>query len=345
MMIIRPVERRDLADILELAGKTGVGMTSLPQNEPHLAARIERAINTWQGALTAGDQGYLFVLEDSERDKVVGVSAIEVAVGMNDPWYNFRVGTLVHASKTLNVYKSVPTLFLSNDHTGYSELCTLFLDPEYRINKNGPFLSKVRFLFIAAFRHYFSRKVIAEMRGYTDEQGRSPFWENVGRHFFSIEFAKADYLSGTGQKAFIAELMPKHPLYVDFLAAEARAVIGQVHPHTAPARAVLETEGLQYQGYVDIFDGGPTLEANTDEVRAVRDSSMRKVVIDDIDIDPSGTAYLVANDHYQHFRSILIHTHLSDESLHLTTKNAAALGVTAGDSVRIVSLFAPEIKK
>ena len=182
------------------------------------------------------------------------------------------------------------------------------------------------------------------MRGYTDEQGRSPFWENVGRHFFSIEFAKADYLSGTGQKAFIAELMPKHPLYVDFLAEEARAVIGRVHPHTAPARAVLETEGLQYQGYVDIFDGGPTLEANTDEVRAVRDSSQRKVVIDDIDIDPSGSAYLVANDRYQEFRSILINTHLSDEFLHLTPDNAAALGVVAGDVVRIISLLPRRLK-
>lgn len=345
MMKVRPVERRDLADIFELAGKTGVGMTSLPQNEQHLAARIERALNTWQGSLDPGEQGYLFVLEDSEQQKVVGVSAIEVAVGLNDPWYNFRVGTLVHASKALNVYKSVPTLFLSNDHTGYSELCTLFLDPDYRKDKNGPFLSKVRFLFIAAFRQYFSRKVIAEMRGYTDEQGRSPFWESVGRHFFSIEFAKADYLSGTGQKAFIAELMPKHPLYVDFLAEEARAVIGQVHPHTAPARAVLETEGLQYQGYVDIFDGGPTLEANTDDVRAVRDSSKRTVVIEDYDIDPNGRLYLVANDHYHHFRAILMNTHLSDERLRLTPESAEALGVAAGDSVRIVSLFAPETKR
>ncbi|ANI29024.1 arginine succinyltransferase [Yersinia entomophaga] len=345
MMIIRPVERRDLADILELAGKTGVGMTSLPQNEQHLAARIERALNTWQGTLAPGEQGYLFVLEDTERQKVVGVSAIEVAVGMNDPWYNFRVGTLVHASKTLNVYKSVPTLFLSNDHTGYSELCTLFLDPEYRQGKNGPFLSKVRFLFIAAFRQLFSRKLIAEMRGFTDEQGRSPFWENVGRHFFSIEFAKADYLSGTGQKAFIAELMPKHPLYVDFLAAEAQAVIGQVHPHTAPARAVLETEGLQYQGYVDIFDGGPTLEANTDEIRAVRQSTKRQVSIDDVILDGSGTAYLVANDDYHHFRALLIHTDLTDEVLHLNAESAAALGVEQGGTVRLVSLFSPETRK
>lgn len=200
MMIIRPIERRDLADLLTLAGKSGIGLTSLPQNEDTLSARIERALKTWQGELPQSDQCYLFVLEDSERRQVVGVCAIEVAVGLAEPWYSFRVGTQVHASKQLNVYKSVPTLFLSNDHTGHSELCTLFLDPDYRHGENGKLLSKVRFLFIAAFRERFSRRLIAEMRGFSDENGRSPFWESVGRHFFSIEFAKADYLSGTGQR-------------------------------------------------------------------------------------------------------------------------------------------------
>ena len=119
MMIIRPIERRDLADLLTLAGKSGIGLTS-PQNEDTLSARIERALKTWQGELPQSDQCYLFVLEDSERRQAVGVCAIEVAVGLAEPWYSFRVGTQVHASKQLNVYKSVPTLFLSNDHTGHS---------------------------------------------------------------------------------------------------------------------------------------------------------------------------------------------------------------------------------
>ncbi|MBU5568360.1 arginine N-succinyltransferase, partial [Escherichia sp. S69_ASV_4] len=86
-------------------------------------------IKTWQGELPKSEQGYVFVLEDSETGTVAGICAIEVAVGLNDPWYNYRVGTLVHASKELNVYNALPTLFLSNDHTGSSELCTLFLDP------------------------------------------------------------------------------------------------------------------------------------------------------------------------------------------------------------------------
>jgi arginine N-succinyltransferase len=273
---------------------------------------------------------------------VVGVSAIEVAVGLSEPWYSFRVGTQVHASKQLNVYKSVPTLFLSNDHTGHSELCTLFLDPDYRHGESGKLLSKVRFLFMAAFREHFARKVIAEMRGFSDAHGRSPFWESVGRHFFSIEFAQADYLSGTGQKAFIAELMPKHPLYVDFLAADAQQVIGEVHPDTAPARRLLEEEGLRYQGYVDIFDGGPTLEAEIDEIRAVKRSQRVQVLLDDSPINPHAPAYLVANDHYRDYRALLVHAELHHGCLQINAATAAALGVEAGSLVRIITLLAQE---
>ncbi len=68
--------------------------------------------------------------------------------------------------------------------------------------------------------------------------------------------------------------MPKHPLYIDFLSPEAQAVIGKVHPQTAPARTVLEKEGFRYLNYIDIFDGGPTLECDIDRVRAIRKSRL-----------------------------------------------------------------------
>lgn len=244
MMVIRPVERSDVSALMQLASKTGGGLTSLPANEATLSARIERAIKTWQGELPKSEQGYVFVLEDSETGTVAGICAIEVAVGLNDPWYNYRVGTLVHASTELNVYNALPTLFLSNDHTGSSELCTLFLDPDWRKEGNGYLLSKSRFMFMAAFRDKFNDKVVAEMRGVIDEHGYSPFWQSLGKRFFSMDFSRADFLCGTGQKAFIAELMPKHPIYTHFLSQEAQDVIGQVHPQTAPARAVLEKEGF-----------------------------------------------------------------------------------------------------
>lgn len=343
MMVIRPVERDDLAQLMGLASKTGGGLTSLPADSNTLSARIDRSILTWQNALPRAEQGYVFVLEESETGKAVGICAIEVAVGLQDPWYNFRVGTQVHASRELNVYTMLPTLTLSNDHTGSSELCTLFLDPDYRNGKNGYLLSKSRFLFMAAFRDRFMQKVVAEMRGVIDEAGHSPFWESVGSRFFSMSFSEADYLCGTGQKAFIAELMPKHPLYIDYLTEEAKAVIGQTHPQTAPARAVLEAEGFQYQNYVDIFDGGPTLECDIDRVRAIRKSRLLVVRIGE-PADESSPLCLVANDHYEDFRSVLLNVDPEGESISISAKQAEILRCGPGDSLRVVTLQSPEKK-
>ena len=341
MMVIRPVGREDLSGLMALAGKTGGGLTSLPADEATLAARIERAIDTWEGALDKGHQGYVFVLEDAACGKVAGICAIEVAVGLHDPWYNYRVGTQVHASKELGVYNALPTLFLSNDHTGSSELCTLFLDPDWRKEGNGYLLSKSRFLFMAAFRDRFNEKVVAEMRGVIDEEGYSPFWESLGQRFFSMPFAKAVHLCGTGQKAFIAELMPKHPIYTDFLSEEARGVIGRVHPQTAPARAVLEKEGFRFRQYVDIFDGGPTLECDIDRVRAIRKS--RLVTVAEGQPSPDGlTACLVANEQYHHFRAALVQADPHTDRLLLSAQQLDVLNIRPGDSVRLVRLCPEE---
>lgn len=341
MMVIRPIERGDLSALMQLAGKTGGGLTSLPVDEHTLSARIERSLETWQGTLPKGEQGYVFVLEEYTTGTVAGICAIEVAVGLNDPWYNYRVGTLVHASKELNVYNALPTLFLSNDHTGSSELCSLFLDPDWRKEGNGYLLSKSRFLFMAAFRDRFNEKVVAEMRGVIDETGFSPFWKSLGERFFSMEFSKADYLCGTGQKAFIAELMPKHPIYTHFLSPEAQAVIGEVHPHTAPARAVLEKEGFRYRNYVDIFDGGPTLECDIDRVRAIRKSRLVEVA-EGQPAPGEWPACLVANEQYEQFRATLIRVDPDCERLVLTPAQLDALKCRAGDRVRMVRLCAEE---
>lgn len=218
-MIVRPVTSADLPALIELARSTGTGLTTLPANEQRLQHRVSWAEKAFRGEAERGDADYLFVLED-DAGKVVGISAIAGAVGLREPWYNYRVGLTVSASQELNIHREIPTLFLANDLTGNSELCSLFLHADHRSGLNGKLLSRARFLFIAEFRHLFGDKLIAEMRGMSDEEGRSPFWESLGRHFFKMEFSQADYLTGVGNKAFIAELMPKFPLYTCFLSEE-----------------------------------------------------------------------------------------------------------------------------
>ncbi|GAA5559980.1 arginine N-succinyltransferase [Acinetobacter schindleri] len=219
-------------------------------------------------------------------------------------------------------------------------------DPDYRLNKNGKFLSKVRFLFLSAFRQYFEETIVAEMRGYSDVNGQSPFWNAVGHKFFNIEFTKADYLSGIGQKAFIAELMPRHPLYVDMLPDDAKAAIGMVHPNTRPAYNLLLEEGLRYKGYVDIFDGGATLQADIENLRAIKESQILTVKI----VEPSHLSlgdepYIVANDDYQNYRAIVVYSTPYQDQIQLSLEQAKELNAQNGAEVRILSINVQQASK
>ncbi|HDH7816477.1 TPA: arginine N-succinyltransferase [Raoultella ornithinolytica] len=336
-MLFRPVREDDLDDIIRLASRAGVGMTSLPNDPARLAARIQRSVETFAGKLLRGQQGFLFVLEDTRLARVVGVSAIEVAVGLDEPFYNFRLQRTVRASKELGVYKNQELLNLSYDHTGHSELCTLFLDPEYQKNRNGLFLSKARFLFIAAFRELFSPHLFAELRGRSDEQGNSPFWDALGHHFFDIPFADADRLTGTGMKTFIAELMPAYPIYVSLLPDDAREAIGQVHANTSPARAILEKEGFSWRGSVDIFDAGPVLEAETDAIRAISESQFIPAMQL---MTERSSPLIVANNQFEQFRAVLISP---DDQSQLNQAALDALAVNETDRVHAVTLH-PEAR-
>ena len=341
-MIVRPVRSADLSALIDLARSTGTGLTTLPANEQRLSHRVGWAEKTFLGEAERADADYLFVMEDDDG-KVVGISAVAGAVGLREPWYNYRVGLTVSASQELKIHREIPTLFLANDLTGNSELCSLFLHAGYRTGLNGRLLSKARFLFMAEFRELFGNKVIAEMRGMSDENGRSPFWESLGRHFFKMEFSQADYLTGVGNKAFIAELMPKFPLYTCFLSEEARAVIGRVHPDTEPALAMLKGEGFSSQGYVDIFDAGPAIEVETDKIRAVRDSQTLVLAVGTPGED--AIPYLIHNRKRQDCRIAAAPARVASGTLVVDPQTAKRLQMSAGSQVRAVPLSAKESKQ
>jgi arginine N-succinyltransferase len=338
MMIIRPIEARDGEALAQLAKITGPGFTSLQDNAEVVESKLATALKAFEQPNHDGEALYLFVLEDTVEQTIAGICAIEAAVGLSDPWYNYRIGTMVHASKELNVYNQMQTLTISNDHTGYSELCTLFLHPDYRHSRNGHLLSKCRFMFLAEFPQLFNEKLVAEMRGYSDKNGISPFWEGLGKHFFSIDFTTADKMSSL-DKAFIAELMPKYTLYAELLPKTAQDVIAHTHENTIPARKLLEREGMRFAGYVDIFDAGPTLEANVNDIRAVKDSRYVKVSISDSPIE--GEPHLISSTEFENFRCTMTPVQMLNNNLiSIHTDTAQALGVINGSTVRIVPLIA-----
>ncbi|WP_163647739.1 arginine N-succinyltransferase [Modicisalibacter sp. 'Wilcox'] len=337
-MRIRPIARGDLDGLQRLARETGVGFTSLPDNRDFLAGKIESAARAFEERVPAEERLYFFVLEDDERGELAGCCAIEAQVGREVPFYHYRVGTLAHSSVQLDLHRTIDTLFLSSDHTGDAEVASLYLRPEYRRHRNGALLSKARWLFMAQFRSGFPDKVLAEMRGKFDANGISPFWQCLGSHFFPMDFNEADRLTGLGQKSFIGELMPKFPIYTPFLTEEARACIGAVHDDTRPALEMLKKEGLRWEGYIDIFDGGPTVEAYIDDVRAVRHSRLCPVEV--AGSEPEATerpAWLVATTEMADFRAAWVGRGPgADGTLTLSDTEARRLGVTTGDSLRVL---------
>ena len=336
MLVIRSIAASDLDPLIEMAREVGGGMTTLKPDRQMLGDRVACAVASFQETIPPEERDYMFVLEDTETGQMAGVCAIKAAVGLNEPFYNYRIGTLVHSSRELNVFTRMETLYLSNDLTGATELCSLFLKPGYRKGYNGKWLSKSRFLFIAQFQQLFTEKIIAEMRGYLTDDGTSPFYEGLGRHFFKMDFNHVDGLTAMGKKSFIAELMPRQPLYVEYLPDSAREVIGQVHRSTLPARKLLEQEGMHYEGYVDIFDAGPVLQGRVKELRSVRDSVLRVAV----EGRPGGETecLLVSNTKLEDFRMVLAQTTIDGAEVALSAQELALLHVQAGDPVRTLSL-------
>ena len=339
MNIIRPIQLSDLDALLHMAQNAGAGFTSLPPERAFLQEKIELSLKSFDTkGKQAGHERYMFVLADAVTDEVGGCCAVEAACGLDEPFYNYKVGLSVHASRELKVYNRVPTLYLSNDLTGTSVLCSLYLKPEFRAGGAGRLLSKCRFLFMANFPQRFADKVIAEMRGVSNEQGRSPLWEGLGRHFFSLDYTDAEHIVGAGNKAFIAELMPSHPIYTLLLPQEAQAILGKVHPQTAPALHLLEAEGFRYQGYIDIFDGGPTVEAPRDEIRSVRKSQLLTATIGSGIGDVTGVSCLISNTALHGYRCGLAQLSPGVASVEIPAALAKALQIKAGDKVRVVTL-------
>ncbi|MFP8966987.1 arginine N-succinyltransferase [Pokkaliibacter sp. CJK22405] len=333
MYLVRPIEHADLPALEQLAAMAPVGTTTLPKDRDALSDMIGASRLAFQKAVEhPGAERYFFVICDAESGQVHGISGLEAAVGIRGPFYSYREDSVVHASGDLHIHNRIPALHLCQDYTGATLVSTLFA--EASIHQQGllPLLSLARFSFMAAFRERFASTVISEIRGVVDEDGSSPFWESLGRHFFSMDFARADRLTSVTNKAFIADLMPRYPVYVPLLSDAAQDVLGVPHDDAMKPYQILENEGFRPQGYIDIFDGGPTLECQARQIRTLKESDSAEVVIGE---PAAGQPLLISNGELQQFRCLALETAVRDGKVTLSQAACDALGVSAGQRVRL----------
>jgi arginine N-succinyltransferase len=273
---VRTVREDDLDALFGLSALTGGGMTNLPHDRDALAEKVAWSCRSIAVPVEQpGDEFYMLVLEDSESGQIIGTASLLGRLGARWPFYSYRLVRITHSSRELDRSVSTPMLQLTNDFDGASEVGGLFLHPAARASGMGRLLARSRYLFIAQHRARFGQTIVAELRGHVVD-GVSPFWEGVGRHFFGSDFLDADHHNALHGNQFIIDLMPRHPLYVPLLPADARQAIGRAHENSEPARRLLEKDGFRDDGYVDIFDAGPTISASTDQVIAIRDSQLNE---------------------------------------------------------------------
>jgi len=336
---IRAATPGDLEQLYEMAKLGGSGFTNLPADRASLAGKLERAAAAYAEPRDAlpegpGDELFVTILENVATGGVRGTAQIFACVGKRHPFYSYRLTTLTQHSRELDRTFRAEMLNLVTDLEGSSEVGGLFLHPAARAGGLGLLLARSRYLFIAMHRGRFAPRILAELRGVIDERGGSAFWDAVGGKFFGMGFHEADHFNALNGHQFIADLMPKHPVYVAMLPDTARTAIGMPHPSGRPAMRMLENEGFAYEGYVDIFDGGPTLTARTDQVRTVADA--RTGAIAHIAApEGSGPArkVLVATGRLGAFRCTLGEIAEGPDGLVLDPIAAAALDVRAGDTV------------
>lgn len=340
MFIIRPIEQKDLDGLMELLEKSGHGLTSLPKDPEVLKKRIRISERSFLHREDGpGGEDYLFVMEELFTGRIVGVCAIISKIGGFEPYYFYRLEKTHHESKTIHVKNDVTSLHFHFIHNGPAEICSLYLHPEFRNSQNGRFLSLSRFLFIAENRKYFEDQVVAEMRGMVNDSGHSPFWDAVGKNFFKIDFPTADYLY-VKNKRFIEEMMPKYPIIANLLPEDAQFVVGKVHPNTEPAKKILEQEGFRFSGLVGIFEPGPVLIADVDNIRAIKESVIGE--IKEISDKNFKSEIFIISRTSGNFRSALGGIiKLKSGGYKISGVTAAALKLRLGDKIRFVS-FKPK---
>lgn len=343
MFVVRPARLDDLEGLVRLAGVKIPGMTTFPSDENLLRERLEQSVAAFNGPVQLeAKSNYLLLLEDTETGKIIGTSALIVGIGLDKPFYSYRIIHHTQTSKEPEVRVDTELLQLSNDFTGATEVATLFLDPEYRKEeyrsaKLGKLLSKARYLLMAAHRSRFPEVVVAEIRGWVDEKGNSPFWDAIGRHFFGLDFYEADEINGAGNSQFISDLMPTFPIYTAILPDAAQEVIGRPNDGAIPAVRLLEKEGFRFSGAVDIFDAGPLLDARVDLIATCR-SSVEGELAGSVEGGHADHHHLAANVSLENFRVVATSVVEGSSGLWLPESAATALEVGEGDTIRYVSL-------
>ena len=343
MHVVRPVALSDIAALETLAAVTMPGVHTLPKTREKIAASVERSIASFAAHVDIpSEESYLFVLEKQATGEIVGTAAIFASAGSNGTYFSFRNDVIQQVSRDLNISHSVHALTLCSELTAYSQLSGFYVRERESAGLEAALLSRARLLFAVLAPHRFGDRFFVPLAGVTDANGSSPFWDALGRKFFKMDFLDAEkVIGGARNRTLIVELMPHYPVYVPLLPGDAQAAMGQIHPDGELAFNLMTKEGFEADDYIDIFDGGPILQAHKNSLRSFTGSVVRSVVLDErAGGRDAAVSYAIAASSEQNFRAITVvcPSVEASEFVHLPQVAIDALMVAPGDSVICVRI-------
>jgi len=329
MQVVRPAGPGDLDSVMELAVLSGPGFTSLPTDETTLAERLALSAASFRGETEPAEAWYTVMLEDCATGQIKGIAGVRAAVGLKRPHFSFRLITLAQFSQTIEKRFDHQALVLVNECNGWTEVGSLFLRPEARAGGAGSLLARARYMLIGAEPSLFAQTIMAELRGWFEPDGSCPFWEGVARKFYQLPFDEADRMMLGTNGQFIIDLAPRHPIYVEILPQTAIDAIGRCHRDGRAALAMLQKEGFEHGGLIDIFDGGPTVTCARNRIDTIANARCLPIVIGEV-----GEAIcLLSTTKITNFRATSSAATQHDDHIVITPETAVTLKVRSGDLV------------
>lgn len=212
--------------------------------------------------VAAAPDAQQLVLVDA-ADRPLARLCLRPRLGLDLPRYSYHLGRVVHAAAELGLFRAQQTLLLGNDHTGDSELAGLACAPQLGFDAQVEALSllvQAALARVSADRPAFGERLIVELAGLRDAEGRSPFWQGLGRCFYAGDPAAAQARFGDAWRSHLAALLPRQTLYLSFLSEAAQAAAGRVGTPGRAAEQALKACGFAFAQHLRIDDGGALLE-------------------------------------------------------------------------------------
>lgn len=301
MFVIRRAKMDDVATLLKLAKM--VHFINLPPDKEIITEKIFNSRRSFEKAAgvrrkevkerrhsgsggisekTASADLFMFVLDSTDSQGCLGTSQIVSQMGGEGaPNVCFKLEHREKYSSALKFGISTAVARMYLDESGPTEIGGLIMQPSFRGHpqKLGKFVSLVRFHFVGLHRRLFRPTVLAEMMAPITSEGESLVWDALGRRFIPLSYEEADRFCQYSRE-FMTSLLPHGDIHLSLLPPEVRSQFGEVGPETLPARRMLEKLGFGYHDFVDPFDGGPYLTANTGDISIVKGT--RKVRLGEI---------------------------------------------------------------